>query len=395
MIDEEFRLWCGGDDRNGTSGVGRQWRYHPVQVAHLDPVSSLALGQHHACSMRSEDGATYCWGGTLDGRYTHTARAAAVGVSNGDPPTYVGESVALDSGPQHSCLITPDHSVRCWGNNRDPGRPVHLGEGWAPDRISVGGNHQCVLNDGDAWCWGDNRLGQSGQGDVGGTSEPLRVAGLPALSALSLGNTHSCGLSETGEVWCWGDNQYGQVGVADQEVAWIAQRVDLPFSVAQLSAGADHNCVRAVAGTVHCWGGLRNATGYAEQLDVDWQVIQPRNPQFEPVPGITNASWVTSGDGYGCAVLSDSGEVVCWAGQFSLVTGSRVYAGPEPRSIPDLPPVERVDAGGGYACAITQGGDAWCWGDNRTNQLGDDYYGWGIPRYSLVARLDLDWGDGE
>jgi alpha-tubulin suppressor-like RCC1 family protein len=215
------------------------------------------------------------------------------------------------------------------------------------------------------------------------------------LSALSLGDTHSCGLSETGEVWCWGDNQYGQVGVPDQEVVWIAQRVDLPFSVAQLSAGADHNCVRAVAGTVHCWGGAKNATGYATELDVDWEVIQPRNSHFEPVPGITNASWISSGDGYGCAVLGDSGEVMCWAGQLSLVTGSREYEGPEPRTIPDLPPIERVHAGSGYACAITHAGEAWCWGDNRTNQLGDDYPGWGVRSFSPVDRLDLEWGDGE
>ena len=395
VTDAEFRLWCAGDDRYGTSGVGRRWRYHPVKVAGLDPVSSLALGQHHACAQRREDGQAYCWGGTADPRYTYTARGVLRGVRNGDPPTWVGESIALDSGRQHSCLITPEQSVRCWGNNRNPASPVHLGDGWQPDQISVGGNHQCVLVAGDAWCWGDNEQGESGRGDLEGSNTPERVAGLPSLAALSLGDTHSCALSQVGEVWCWGDNQYGQVGAADQDVAWIPQRVDLPFAVAQLSAGADHNCVRAVAGTVHCWGGHRNATGYAEQLDVDWQVIQPRNPAFEPVPGITNASWVSSGDGYGCALLSDSAEVVCWAGQLSLVTGSRGYEGPEPRSIPDLPPIERVDAGSGYACAITPAGETWCWGDNSTNQLGDDYPGSGVQSYSPVDRLDLQWGDGE
>jgi alpha-tubulin suppressor-like RCC1 family protein len=39
-----------------------------------------------------------------------------------------------------------------------------------------------------------------------------RVAVLLAVGALAAGSTHVCGLASGGAAYCWGDDRYGQLG---------------------------------------------------------------------------------------------------------------------------------------------------------------------------------------
>ena len=405
VVDETYRLWVRGSDSKGRAGVGKAWRYEPVRVEGLESSSSLALGTYFACARGALDGDVSCWGGSWDGRGVGTYRGTNQSVRASDPPTWAGESLALDVGGVHACRIETDRSVRCWGHGRDRAQVIRLDQDWAPDQISVGGSgsascdhcsingHQCVLNRGVALCWGDNARGQTGQGDDPNNPPilaPAVVMGLPPLTSLSLGGAHSCALDENQAVWCWGDNEYGQLGHADTLVGYVPTRVDLPFAVAQISAGEQHTCVRAQAGTVHCWGGIENATG-VESINLE----TPRNPGFLAIPGIEDAIDISSGLDYACAVLGRSAEVVCWAGQPNFVTGSRIYEGVAPRTIPGLPPIQKVKAARHYACALSEAGEAWCWGSNHSNQLGDDYHGVSLGAWTPVDRFEQEWSDRE
>ena len=410
VIDETFRLWARGSDLLGKAGVGKAWRYEPVRVEGLANASTLAPGAWHSCAWEVSDRHVHCWGGHTTARHANTARGTTQAVRNGDPPTWVGEASALGSGMLHSCLIDPDHNARCWGNGHVFDEAIRPEGDWSPEQVVVGGSptrregpedgkqgHQCVLDDGIAYCWGDNHFGQTGQGDVQGDLDtPRQVLGLPLLSSLSLGAHHSCALSQAGEVWCWGDNQFGQLGQEGVEMNYLVERVNLPFEVAQLSAGTYHTCVRAQAGTVHCWGGEGNPTGLGEiEGHSDFEAQQPRNAEFLAVPQIEDAIWLSSGTDFACAVLGGSAEVVCWAGAPNWVTGQRVYEGLAPRTISGLPAIQMVEAGHEYACALTQAGETWCWGDNHTNQLGDQYAGESLPEFVPVDRFDQEWSDRE
>jgi alpha-tubulin suppressor-like RCC1 family protein len=84
--------------------------------------------------------------------------------------------------------------------------------------VSAGYYHTCaVTKSGGIKCWGDNLFGQLGDGNGGDMSltkiPPVDVVGfIGSPAAISAGGHHSCGLTTTGDVQCWGDNSLGQVG---------------------------------------------------------------------------------------------------------------------------------------------------------------------------------------
>jgi alpha-tubulin suppressor-like RCC1 family protein len=85
---------------------------------------------------------------------------------------------------------------------------------------------------------------------------------------------------------------------------------------------------------------------------------------------------VTAGDDHTCALRADR-TVVCFGGNSSGQLGDGTTS---TRTTPVvvrttsgsvLRRVESIDAGGYTTCAVTQAGEAWCWGENDDRNLGD------------------------
>jgi alpha-tubulin suppressor-like RCC1 family protein len=72
--------------------------------------------------------------------------------------------------------------------------------------IAAGAAHTCALSrNGSVTCWGDNSALQLGSGtDPGGTT-PRAVGGLPPAVAIAAGGKRTCAVSSAAAVWCWGD----------------------------------------------------------------------------------------------------------------------------------------------------------------------------------------------
>ena len=96
--------------------------------------------------------------------------------------------------------------------------------GLALSSITPGWNHSCGLaRTGEAYCWGSNRETQLGDGKLDTLSsttrdsasyqrEPTRVTGALPFESISAGRYHTCALTAAGEAYCWGSNAHGQVG---------------------------------------------------------------------------------------------------------------------------------------------------------------------------------------
>ena len=125
-------------------------------------------------------------------------------------------------------MTQPGGGVKCWGDNWDG----QLGDGTTTNRttpvdvsglgsgviaMAAGGYHSCALTaDGGVKCWGSNSDGQLGDGTTTWHPTPVEVNGLGGeVITVAAGSSHTCALTAGGGAKCWGYNGSGRLGVAN------------------------------------------------------------------------------------------------------------------------------------------------------------------------------------
>lgn len=274
--------------------------------------------------------------------------------------------------------------------------------------ISAGEIHSCAVKaDGSAWCWGDNRSGQLGNGTAGPNMEQLnpgRVlrssSSLTDAASISAGRFHSCAVTSGGAPWCWGENEYGHVGVGsttDQlRAVQVRQGKSALTGVSAISAGVDHTCARKTDGSAWCWG--RNERG---QLGDGTTTNRLKAVQVRDAKGnLKNVSAISAGEQHTCARKTD-GSAWCWGdasggqvgdGTTGDANGRRLL----PTRVRDadnpLTGVTLVSGGFVHSCAATADGQAWCWGRNSYGQLGDGTTGGADKQRTYAAPVVWEGG---
>ena len=220
--------------------------------------------------------------------------------------------------------------------------PLGCKQGFLQVASSAAGRMCGLWSDGSALCWGDT-----------GCSLDLCERRTGPFKAFDAGGGHLCGVREDGTLDCWGANQLGQL--------------EHPSGVFEsVSAGETHSCALDQAGTVHCWGNV--SAGAPNETFSD----------------------VACGDGFTCAITSESGEVSCWGILQQDVPG------------PPLGEFVAVEATTRTACAVRTDNAVQCWGENGENQAEPPALAFGsvsVGRYHGCG-ADLEgvthcWGDGD
>jgi hypothetical protein len=107
-------VWCWGDPAswNTTTFDGPKGSKARVLLTDPGPVTGLDAGEAHACAIM--DTQLWCWGTDDAGQVDGVPSTTAVSPSKplGDTPV---RSVA--TGKQHTCAVTADDTVMCWGSN--------------------------------------------------------------------------------------------------------------------------------------------------------------------------------------------------------------------------------------------------------------------------------------
>jgi alpha-tubulin suppressor-like RCC1 family protein len=319
-LDANGAVRCWGDNSNGELGIGSiQPRAQPVQVVGLGTgMQAVAAKGEFSCALTTAGGVR-CWGANSHGELgdgTTVRRPAPV------PVTGLGSGVkAIAPGDTHTCALTTAGAVLCWGNNT----LGQLGDGTKTQRltpvavaglssgvraIASGGNHTCaVTTTGAVFCWGENIAGQLGDGTTSQRSTPVQVSGLSGIQSVSLGYYHSCALGTSGAVSCWGYAAVGSVGDGStgddsQHRLTPVPVTGLGSGVREIAAGYEHTCALTTAGAVQCWGW--NTGG---QLGDGTKTVR-----LAPVPvtGLSSGVQAIAGGLYHTCAYVAAGSVYCW-----------------------------------------------------------------------------------
>jgi hypothetical protein len=309
-------------------------------------------------------------------------------VANGpDTGPHGGDDIRITAGDVHTCALTAQRRVRCWGGNTWGG----LGDGTTADHLTpvdvvgmtspvrtvdAGWNFTCaVTTAGAATCWGYNLRGQLGDGTTTNSSTPVGVVGLGSgVRAISAGVFHACALTDQGAVKCWGLNHRGQLGDGTTTDSSIpVDVVGLGSGVTAISAGIWHTCALLAGGGVKCWGQnnvgqLGDGTTTDSSTPVDVVGLHA---------GVSALDTGTGGDGvidgsHTCAVTV-RGRALCWGlNNLGQLGDGTTTDSSTPVTVSGLAHGARaVATGSAYSCALTRSGGVRCWGYNFTGQLGD------------------------
>ncbi|WP_437729430.1 RCC1 domain-containing protein [Sorangium sp. So ce861] len=191
----------------GSSSVGQcahssvnEWGM-PVSSSHavpgLENVIWVAAGYYHTCALDRSAGLV-CWG-------LHDCGQTGI----------IGECLTHDPDAcTHAELdpqgVTSVHES-CWSSGF-----VHLSSAFNDVPAgALGGYHSCVVTpDRRVACWGRNDLNQATESTiiVPNDDVPAIVEGVNDVVELVAGSNHACARRESGDVVCWGRNMFGQLG---------------------------------------------------------------------------------------------------------------------------------------------------------------------------------------
>lgn len=334
--DGGFVLCWGKNDKGQLGNGTKQSPTREAQLVldadtgtYLDDVVHIAAGREHACAVLS-DGSAKCWGAAgpwlgFSGLSDHAVEAQQVsGLTN---------AVFISAGAQHTCALNTSKEVYCWGNNdrgqcgSDPtvfhpiNAPRRVVTNFDAESLDSGEFHNCIVDTttstsstDPALCWGDNTVGQLGNGSVGGFEFRLQeIPGLVAPRSLSLGANHSCLVQDnvgfdTSEVLCWGDGSRGQNGsnstLSKPSLVRVATETVRGANIVAL-AGGDNTCGIKADGTFACVGD--NSGGILGTNPIT--LPESSSPQeLDKVPA--SLTQIDIGMGHACYVLD--GLVSCW-----------------------------------------------------------------------------------
>jgi alpha-tubulin suppressor-like RCC1 family protein len=305
-------------------------------------ITSVRAGCQHTVALTST-GQVLAWGSNDNGQLGNgTAGGGSDGPLRTDLPPGT-RITAVRAGCDYTVALTSKGQMLAWGSNDDGqlgiGRTgghrsvpvqVKLPKGTKVTAISAGfADSVALTSTGQVLNWGDNTLGELGDGTTGGRSNIPIKAMLPSgtsVTAVAAGDGFSVARTSKGQVLAWGSDGTGELGdgvtggSSDTPV-----RVMLPpgITVRSLFAGCGHALALTSAGNMLAWG--LNSAGQLGQGSLGGAFNTPVTVMLPPGTKVTAIS-------AGCQsslARTASGHVLAWGfgNQGGLGNGTTVSSG--------------------------------------------------------------------
>ena len=190
------------------------------------------------------------------------------------------------------------------------------------------------------------------------------------------GSSHVCGVSyPDNRVYCWGGNRDGELGVGTRSgpedcIATVRQfgacstkpvPIASTLTFRQVAVGFHHSCAVSTDDRTVLLG--LNSSGQVGDSPTVFRRAKPSR-----VGASQHWKQVDAGDEYTCAVTTGE-QAFCWGnGRLGEIGNNHTYLSYWPRLVSGNHAFRRVTAGGTHACGETPSNGAWCWGQGA---LGD------------------------
>ncbi len=321
------------------------------------------------------NGKVYAWGQDISGQLGDGTTGTPNATATPQAVTGLSNVVALAASVSHSLALRNDGTVWAWGDDvlGQLGDGTVASPSTAPTpqqvpglsgvaNIAAGGaGHSLALkSDGTVWAWGWDYYAQLGDGTAGTPTSvptPQQVVGLAQVVAIASGTFHNLALQADGTVWAWGNDDFGQLGdgtVGTPSTVATAQPVSGLSGVIAIASGTYHSVAMKADGSVYAWGW--DAWG---QLG-DGTTGSPDTVAVpQPVAGLSGVIAV-SANAYASLALKTDGTVSAW-GLGSMPTAQQVAG---------LGNVIAIASGGFHNLALKDDQTVWAWGDNGNGQVG-------------------------
>jgi len=189
-------------------------------------------------------GGVYCWGlnqwGNLGNGSSNPASTPQPVSSPSAPGATLSNVFSIGVGNMHACAVVecapnpvshaPCGTLMCWGNNASsqlgigdastgaapqgqwlPVQATELNGILDPPAMVVGADSStCILTttSRSVYCWGDNTLGELGDGTTTSSAAPVFAGTVNGASAIAAGETRVCAHFGSG-LTCWGGGPIG------------------------------------------------------------------------------------------------------------------------------------------------------------------------------------------
>jgi alpha-tubulin suppressor-like RCC1 family protein len=256
--------------------------------------------------------------------------------------------------------------------------------------VSVGYSHTCgVTTAAAAYCWGDNFTGALGDGTTVSSTTPVPVAGGLTFATVSAAAFHTCGVTTSGSAYCWGVG--GLLGDSLGSLSNTPLPVAGGLTFESVSAGYVHTCGVTTAGAAYCWG-----EGYHGELG---DGTTNGSATAVPVAGRLTFAAVSAGGSHTCGVTT-TGVAYCWGmntmGELGTGSSEQCQNGGShacstmPVAVAGGLSFKTVIAAGLHSCGVTTNDAPYCWGDNLRGVLGTGTNS-GPEQCDDVVGVEVEW----
>lgn len=243
-------------------------------------------------------------------------------------------------------------------------------------KIEAGGSHATAIAfNGTLWAWGDNRVGQLGDGTTIARLTPTRMGTDTHWTAVSAGDAYTVAIKSDGSLWAWGSNYLGRLGAGmvvdpdDPDIGiTVPIRIGTDSNWTVVSAGGDHTAALKSDGSIWTWGSNSIGQLGGGEFDLNKYVPTHVGPQ-----GLIS---VSAGAAHTVALRFD-GTIWATGADYYGQLGWRIYCYPYAQNYFGLlidTDWAAVSAGSMHTVALKTNGTLWAWGSVTfiPTQMGTD-----------------------